>query len=101
MRNGYVIVNNIQVSIILMYPVEGRYLEIPMKLKIPIRRCGESGGRLLGSEDKEDRRVDFNNKIKVGVRERGGHLADDEEDHGGQEGRHQAAGDGSAQSHLD
>ena len=72
-----------------------------MKLKIPIRRCGESGGRLLGSEDKEDRRVDFNNKIKVGVRERGGHLADDEEDHGGQEGRHQAAGDGSAESHLD
>ena len=36
MRNGYVIVNNIQVSIILMYPVEGRYLDIPIKLKIQI-----------------------------------------------------------------
>ena len=31
--NGYDIVNIIQISIILMYPVTGRDWEIPMKLK--------------------------------------------------------------------
>ena len=39
-------VNNIQISIILMYPVLGKYLDIPIKLKDQIRyldkdNCGD------------------------------------------------------------
>ena len=49
---------------------------------------------ILGGEDEEEGGVDLDENIEMRVGEEGGDLTDGQQHHGGEEGRHHAAGQG-------
>ena len=91
----------IQISIILMYPVLGKVLEIPMKLKWSWdKRKARVDISLQCRQNQEDGHIDIYDEVQVVTGEQGGHLTDDEQHEGGQEDRHHVAGEGPAKGDV-
>ena len=73
----------------------GRYLDIPIKLKNKNQKDTQTSvGYSLGGENEEEGGVDLDENIEMRLGEEGGDLTDGQQHHGGEEGRHHAAGQG-------